>query len=251
MAAGIVLDKLRGRHKSIRYRFWQLPKRRFRLFLYRLLGRSWIDYYADHIDTSESEVLAAEPVYLDVGKEFLTFLQGHGLRPEHRLLDYGCGILRGGLQFIPYLDPGNYVGVDISRVRLDQGRELMDAAGIARDHYSVLLVQDCSLRELEGQKFEYIWAHAVLTHMPEADIRALLGSLKRHMAEGAQFFFTFFPSDKLGADRPVTDQVRDFYYPVDCLKGLFANEGYDFEVLPRDYRENWGLRTRARLVRPA
>ena len=251
MAAGVLLDRLRGRHKSIRYRFWGLPKRRLRLYLYRLLGRSWIEYYADHINTSESEVLTAAPTYLDVGKEFLTFLQKHGLRPEHRLLDYGCGILRGGLQLVPYLERGNYVGVDISRVRLDQGQDLMDGAGIARDRYSVVLVQDCSLRELEGETFDYVWAHAVLTHMPESDIRILLASLKNHMKPGGQFFFTFFPSEKLGADRPVADQVRDFYYPTEYLKGVFESAGYDFVVLPRDYRENWGLRTRARLIRPA
>jgi SAM-dependent methyltransferase len=35
-----------------------------------------------------------------------------GLRPEHRLLDFGCGSLRIGVWAIPYLEPGNYFGVD-------------------------------------------------------------------------------------------------------------------------------------------
>jgi SAM-dependent methyltransferase len=247
MAMNVVLDKLRGPHKSLRYRCWELPKQSAKLAFYRLMGRSWIDYYAKHIDTSQSEVLTAAPVYLDVGKEFLNFLREHGLRPEHHVLDYGCGILRAALQLVPYLEPGRYVGVDISGARLEQGHQLMSEAGIAPDRYETHLVYDCSLKELDGRKFDYVWAHAVLTHMPEADIRSLLVALKAHLNRGASFFFTYFPSEKVGADRVTIDQVRDFYYPTGYLNNLFDELGYDFTVMPRDYRENWGIRTRARL----
>jgi predicted TPR repeat methyltransferase len=124
----------------------------------------------------------------------------------------------------------------------------MDEAGIAPDNYSTYLVYDCSLKEVGGRKFDYVWAHAVLSHMPEADIRDLLAALKSRLNPGASFFFTFFPSEKLGADRVTVDQVRDFYYPTEYLKNLFASMGYDFVVLPRNYKENWGIRTRARLM---
>ena len=36
-----------------------------------------------------------------------------------------------GSKFVPYLEPGHYVGVEISGSRLEQGRRLMDEAGIA------------------------------------------------------------------------------------------------------------------------
>jgi SAM-dependent methyltransferase len=47
-----------------------------------------------------------------LGKYTFEFLVESGLRPEHRLLDFGCGALRLGVFAIPYLDPGNYFGVD-------------------------------------------------------------------------------------------------------------------------------------------
>jgi SAM-dependent methyltransferase len=246
--AKTLLGMLRGRHGSIRHRFWVTPKEYLKLGLYRLRGRSWIDYYADHIDTEPSEALPEEPAYLDVGKEFLAYLQEHGLRPEHSLLDYGCGILRGGLQFVPYLEPGRYVGVDISATRLAQGRKLMEAAGIAADRYDTFRVHDCLLKELGDRRFDYVWAHAVLMHMPLDDIRVLLSSLKQHLAPGARFFFTYFPSKQLGTDRVVKDQVRDFYYPTQLLSKMFERAGYDFVILPKGYRENWGTRVRAQLV---
>jgi SAM-dependent methyltransferase len=46
------------------------------------------------------------------GKYVFEFAVAAGLRPEHRLLDFGCGALRVGVWAIPYLDAGNYFGVD-------------------------------------------------------------------------------------------------------------------------------------------
>jgi SAM-dependent methyltransferase len=46
------------------------------------------------------------------GKYRFEFLVESGLRPEHRLLDIGCGSLRIGVPAIRYLEPGNYFGVE-------------------------------------------------------------------------------------------------------------------------------------------
>lgn len=246
LARGL-LNKLRGRHNSIRFRFWEVPKESAKIFFYRLRGLSWIDYYARRIDTHTSEELPEDPKYLDVGKEFLTYLKEQGLEPEHDLLDYGCGILRGGLYFVPYLEPGRYVGVDISNSRLEQGRRLLSRVDIAEDRYATFWVRDCSLTELGDRKFDFVWAHAVLMHMPEADIRALLTSLKRHLNSGALFFFTFFPSEILGSDRVVKEQIRDFYYPTAYLQTIFESMGYEFIVMPKTYKENWGIRIKSRV----
>jgi len=35
-----------------------------------------------------------------------------GLRQHHKLIDVGCGSLRAGRLFIPYLNSGNYIGVE-------------------------------------------------------------------------------------------------------------------------------------------
>jgi hypothetical protein len=43
----------------------------------------------------------------------IQFLTARGLKPEHSLLDLGCGVLRGGIPLIRYLDPGRFVGLDV------------------------------------------------------------------------------------------------------------------------------------------
>ncbi|MFD1808433.1 hypothetical protein ACFSHQ_10805 [Gemmobacter lanyuensis] len=45
----------------------------------------------------------------------MQMLLAEGLRPCHRLLDIGCGPLRTGCRAVPYLNPGNYWGTDLSR----------------------------------------------------------------------------------------------------------------------------------------
>jgi SAM-dependent methyltransferase len=47
-----------------------------------------------------------------LGKCVFESLVAAGLRPEHRVLDFACGALRFGQWLIPYLDQGNYCGVD-------------------------------------------------------------------------------------------------------------------------------------------
>src|SRR5882757_11035445 len=69
------------------------------------------------------------------------YLVAHGLKPEHRLLDVGCGSLRGGVRFVDYLRPGNYYGLDISENLLAAGRRELAKAGLT-DREAHLLVDD-------------------------------------------------------------------------------------------------------------
>jgi len=56
-----------------------------------------------------------------LGRYMFDFLVDSGLRPEHRLLDFGCGALRLGVWAIGYLDAGNYFGVDSHLESLEAG----------------------------------------------------------------------------------------------------------------------------------
>jgi hypothetical protein len=54
-----------------------------------------------------------------MGRYLFDFVCDAGLRPEHRLLDFGCGALRLGIWVIPYLETGNYFGVDSHLLSLE------------------------------------------------------------------------------------------------------------------------------------
>ena len=48
----------------------------------------------------------------EIGKLQFDFLVRSGLQPHHYFLDVGCGSLRGGVHFIPYLETAHYLGID-------------------------------------------------------------------------------------------------------------------------------------------
>ena len=76
-----------------------------------------------------------------LGKLQLDFLRAHGLRPEHTLLDIGCGCLRGGLHFMRYLVPGHYYGLDISPNVLKAGHLFLRQSGLAHKSPHLLLTE--------------------------------------------------------------------------------------------------------------
>ena len=57
----------------------------------------------------------------EIGRLQFEFLRARGLKPRHRLLDIGCGSLRGGIHAINYLETGNYYGLDINLSLIEAG----------------------------------------------------------------------------------------------------------------------------------
>ena len=81
--------------------------------------------------SSEKRHSLVGPPYLwKMKRDFqIQFLKTMGLKPEHYLLDIGCGTLRGGIPLIKYLQDGHYFGVEVRKEVLDEGRkELREAS---------------------------------------------------------------------------------------------------------------------------
>ena len=226
-----IIRFLRGEYNSVRYRFFMLPKEWMRyIYWYRLRGKDWTAFYRDRMNSHAATSRNVRPpaVYVEGGLEHLEHLKALGMRPHHRMLDYGCGILRTARFAVPYLDTGSYVGVDISDIRIDKGRALLAEFGIAPNSYEAFTVSDCELRELEGYSFDYVWAQSVLTHMPAREIRTMLRAMKRLLAPCGVFVFTF------GTDgRYKRRHIKDFRYPESFMERECRTAGYHYELVER------------------
>ena len=67
----------------------------------------------------------------EIGPLQFDYMRKLGLRPDMYLLDIGCGCLRGGVQFVNYLEAGHYYGCDLSQDLLDAGYDIeLAAAGL-------------------------------------------------------------------------------------------------------------------------
>ena len=102
--------------------------------------------------------------WLELGKLQFDYAVSHGLKPEMRMLEIGCGNLRAGRLFIEYLEPGNYYGVDISPDILLAALDTIADQGIAAKLPHLTLVQDLRLQFLPDAAFDFVHAHSVFSH---------------------------------------------------------------------------------------
>jgi cyclopropane fatty-acyl-phospholipid synthase-like methyltransferase len=144
------------------------------------------------IDAAVENNLAPDE-YFSLWDEFgdwqLDSLKSIGLKPDHRLLDFGCGALRLGLSAIEYLDDGRYFGIDALPAYISAGHRLASMAGI-RKRYSLLASRDFELDHF-GVQFDYGNAQSVFTHLSGDECDRAMAALRRVMKPGSIFFFTY------------------------------------------------------------
>jgi SAM-dependent methyltransferase len=120
----------------------------------------------------------------------LEYLRSEGLRPEHAMLDVGCGTLRGGIHFVRYLDDGNYYGMDINPEMLEGGRRELELAGLA-GRTATLRATDTFAADFD-RPFDFALALSVFTHVPLNSVQLCLMNLSEQLAPGGRFYATFF-----------------------------------------------------------
>jgi SAM-dependent methyltransferase len=115
-----------------------------------------------------------------------------GLRENHYLLDVGCGSLRAGRLFIPYLLPGCYFGIEPDRFLVEEGidNELgRDIIDVKRPSFEY--IDDFRL-SIFGQHFDFILAHSIFSHAAADQIRTCLGEARNVLKPGGIMAATFF-----------------------------------------------------------
>lgn len=155
--------------------------------------------------TARRHSLVGPPAMWKMKRDFQrSFLVHAGLQLSHRLLDLGCGTLRGGISLIEYLEKGNYVGIEPREEALEKGRKELDDAGLAHKN-PTLISGEPSTVDI-SRRFDVIWAFSVLFHMTDEIIDETLHFVQDHLADGG----TFYANVKIG-ERPNKKWLE---YPV-------------------------------------
>lgn len=127
----------------------------------------------------------------ELGMLQFEFLKAQGLTPASRLLDIGCGALRGGVHFVRHLDAGNYFGMDINASLIEAGRRELAAAGLGDKHVHLLVSDDFELVRF-ATTFEYAIAISVFTHLTMNHIVKCLVEVRRTLDPRGRFFASCF-----------------------------------------------------------
>lgn len=133
----------------------------------------------------------------EIGLLQFEYLKRQGLRPEHYLLDVGCGCLRGGIHFARYLDEAHYYGLDINASLIEGGRRELAEAGLEHKRPQ-LAVSKCFELSQFGRQFDFAMGQSLFTHLPFNHIIRCLIEVRKVLQPCGVFFVTFFQAPESG-----------------------------------------------------
>jgi SAM-dependent methyltransferase len=188
--------------------------------------------YRTYVGPSENYDVAAAMQF-----NLLTFL---GLRDNHYLLDVGCGSLRAGRLFIPYLRPGRYFGVEPEQWLIEEGikNEIgQDLIRIKQPKFSN--DPDFTLTGFR-QQFDFILAQSVFSHTSQTQMRRCLSEAQKVMQPSAMFAATYFKGDANYTGEEWVYPGRSSFRP-DFMDRVAAEQGLVCKHLdwPHPHGQSW------------
>ncbi len=165
-----------------------------------------------------------------------------GLREHHRLLDFGCGSLRAGRLFIPYLLPGHYSGLEPNRWLVEDAVEREVGADLLRIKRPVLLHHDTFTCGEFGTTFDYVLAQSIFSHCGRDLVARVLGEFAACMSDDAIAAVTFVHA----ADPAAECRDSGWIYPgivryqLATIAALLRDAGFHATAIPWHHpRQTW------------
>ena len=165
-----------------------------------------------------------------------------GLRSNNKLLDFGCGSLRSGKLFIPYLDKGNYFGVEPNKwlikdgINQELGKTIMETKKpnfSSSDQFEV---------EFE-ESFDYAVAQSIFSHTSRNAATKCISSMLNTLSNNGLLALTFVEGkeDYSGIDDWVYPECTTFTRKI--IKKILKLAGCkNYRRLPWFHpRQTWWL----------
>jgi cyclopropane fatty-acyl-phospholipid synthase-like methyltransferase len=169
-----------------------------------------------------------------------------GLRQHHTLLDIGCGSLRIGRLLIPYLNVGNYNGIEPNEwllteaVQRETGQEQLR---IKQPHF---YIADSARTLPSGALYDFALAQSIFSHCGLDLMERWLQDAHSHLKDSGALLGTFMTGEQ-------DNHERDWIYPhVVCYRpetmaSLAERIGFKFTLLDWKHpRQQWALYAKPR-----
>ncbi len=165
-----------------------------------------------------------------IQKYQFNFLMTMGLQPHHTFLDIGCGPLSGGLVLIPYLQAGNYVGIDVRKTSIAEAYIQIAKSDLVLKNPSLVVSESFGRHELGERKFDYVWASQVLYHLDDEKIKMCLEHISDRMKPGTKFYGDIlgFPNKVWGCPDLQWHEFRFYLHTIDFVSKIA--EEYNLKV---------------------
>lgn len=159
----------------------------------------------------------------EMGNLQFNFLKQQGLQPHHRLLDIGCGCLRGGIHFIEFQDKGQYYGLDVNTSLIEAGHYELEKANLVDKSPNLLVDSEFNFSRFDTQ-FDYMLAVSVLTHLSfNLTIRCFVNAAKV-LAPNGKLYVTYFVAPTSGHIESFRQQPGNVMTNYDSDPYHFSND---------------------------
>lgn len=141
--------------------------------------------------------------FVQIGDAFFRTLKSHGLKPDMKVLDIGCGQGRMARPLVGYLEGrGSYTGMDIVSGAIDWcQRKYADVPNFSFHHSDVYNKAynpkaTNKARDLvfpfEDKSFDFTFLRSVFTHMFTEDVEQYMSEIARTLKPGGRVLITWF-----------------------------------------------------------
>lgn len=171
-----------------------------------------------------------------IGPLQLAYLKDKGLSPDDRLVDVGCGSLRGGVHFVDYLAPYHYFGFDITRAIIEAGvtHELAPLGLQSKVRAENFAAADNFDFPEAWRDMDVALALSLFTHLSLNSIALCLLKLRPLLKDGARFHASIFQTSAEAQTGPVTQadgiishMCRDpYHYTQDDMAFVARKSGF-------------------------
>lgn len=118
-------------------------------------------------------------------------LTAAGLRAEHALCDIGCGSLRAGKMLIPYLNPGNYYGLEPNEWLIKEAIKEEIGEDLIRIKSPHFLHNEVFNLSLFKRGFDFCIAQSIFSHSSLSQVENCLGQVAQALQTDGLFLATF------------------------------------------------------------
>jgi ubiquinone/menaquinone biosynthesis C-methylase UbiE len=191
-----------------------------------------------------------------IGESYLRrFIELAGLKPEHRILDVGCGIGRIAIPLTRYLNSkGSYEGFDIVEKGINWCKKHISKnypnfnflhIDLKNDLYNLKTNQEAKnfIFPYKDNEFDLAVLTSVFTHMMPDDVSHYLHQIHRVLKPGGKCFVTFFVLNDESTHYMNCSEALNFKYNFGVYSLIDnnvkeANVAYDEKYLHEVIRKN-------------
>ncbi len=196
--------------------------------------------------------------YFDIpGRKILMTLLESGLYPNSKVLDVGCGCLRGGYWLIHFLEKNCYYGIEPDKEMLKAGIEiLLEPEEIRLKNPRFDSNQDFDF-SVFNQKYDFFVARSIWTHTSKNQICTMLDGFCQTSSENGVFLASFIKASLLRPDYKGTrwvgrshtsDEVGVVAHSLGWIQRECEKRGLDVQEI-LDETLNFGNQTWLKITR--